>query len=447
MKSREQKVLGAAAGMALWLSAPLAGAALSGVWVDGDPTGTLRDLHGLGGATLLGDGRVLAAGGGGFFSVFTNAAIRTAELYDPAASSWSLTGSLQTARYGIDALTLDNGKALFAGGSSAYSSTAVLSSAELYDPATGTFDYTANTLSVARHSYGITPLADGRVLLSGGSSNGSDLSGSGVTAVDIYDPVSNSFTPVAPLNQGRALHAQVSLGDGRVVVIGGNRMTAEIYDPVSDSWTLAAGTLPHTLKDMKAFELYDGRVFVAGGQRVDNGATQDATWYFDPGTGQFEAGPSMAGFNYAPSGVQTGASDYSAFDLYPVGHPLRGRYLLYAGGEHNPANDWNNDVVLNSSSVFDAENGVFVDMGPMPYLHDDHTESVLGINAAGNPEALLFGGNALGGTSRFEFFTAGTGVGTAPVPLPPAGWLLAGALAMLGLLGRRSAPGAAEAGR
>ena len=38
----------------------------------------------------------------------------------------------------------------------------------------------------------------------------------------------------------------------------------------------------------------------------------------------------------------------------------------------------------------------------MPFVHDDHTESLLKINAAGNPEVLLFGGNSTQGTSRFE---------------------------------------------
>lgn len=423
----------------LWLlsaalaAAPgLAGAAPVGVWSNGVSSGSLYDFHGLGGATLLPDGRVLAAGGGGLVSVFTKQPIATAELYDPVSRGWSLTGSLDTARWALDAVTLGNGKALFAGGSSVYASVGALASAEIYDPLTGMFSYTANALSVARQSYGISTLADGRVLITGGNTSGNSLNGTGVGAVDLYDPASNAFSAAAPMNFGRSLHAQVTLADGRVVVVGGARNDAEIYDPASNSWTVASGTLPTTLKDMKAFELHDGRVFIAGGQDVVNGATSDRSWYFDPGTGLFTEGPSMAGVNYAPEGVQVGASDYSAFDLYPVGHPLRGRYILYAGGEHNPANDWSADVVLHSSSVFDALNGVFVDMGPMPFPHDDHTEAALGLNALGNPEVLLFGGNSSSGTSRFEFITASVSPGGASaVPLPAAWLLLAGALPLL----------------
>jgi hypothetical protein len=108
----------------------------------------------------------------------------------------------------------------------------------------------------------------------------------------------------------------------------------------------------------------------------------------------------MAGFNYGPSGVQIGVSDYSAFDLFPPGHKLRGRYFFYAGGEHDPL--VGPDIEYNSASIFDFVHKKFINIGPMPFVHDDHTESLLKMNAAGNPEVLLFGGNSSRGTSRFE---------------------------------------------
>jgi hypothetical protein len=371
-----------------------------GRWSDGDPGKTLANSHLLGAATLLADGKVLAAGGldlvaGGL------PAIATAELYDPVRRTWSRTGALNTPRWSLDAVTLTNGKALFAGGASAFSAPAALATAEVYDPKSATFAPTANNLSVARQSFGISTLTDGQVLIVGGNDTGNNLNGTGVAAVDIYNPATNAFRPAASLHSGRALHAQVTLRDGRVVVIGGAQDDAEIYDPAKDAWTASTGHLPTTLKDTKAFELYDGRVFVAGGQNAKDGVTTDATWFFDPGTGMFQPGPSMAGFNYAPAGKQVGVSDYSAFDLLPPAHPLRGRYLLIAGGEHDPLEG--PDVELHSASIYDARQNKFFDVGPMPFVHDDHTESLLQINAAGNPELLLFGGNKTRGTSRFEF--------------------------------------------
>lgn len=393
----------ACAAVLLWLSPAAAGGEIRSAWSNGDPQQTLQNVHLLGAATLLGNGLVIAAGGLNPKSA-TFAAEATAELYDPATRRWTETGSLNTPRWSLDAISLRNGQALFAGGASAFAPSAALDTAEVFDPRTGKFSFTANTLSVARQGYGISLLGDGRVLITGGSPAGNNLSGSGVAAVDVYDSATNRFQAAAPLHFGRALHAQVTLRDGRVVVIGGAQTSAEIYDPGQDAWTVAAGRLPASLKDAKAFELFDGRVFLPGGQNAVDGVTTDATWIFDAKSGTFTPGPSLAGFNAAPSGVQIGCSDYSAFDLFPPDHRLHGRYILLAGGEHDPPDG--PDVELHSAILFDAQANRFINVGPMPFVHDDHTEALLPINAAGNPEVLLFGGNRSAGTSRFEFVAA-----------------------------------------
>ena len=374
-------------------------AEIRGTWSNGDPGSTLTDPHLLGAATRLGNGTVIAAGGLdrktlGF------PAIKRAELYDPQTNRWTATGELNAPRWSLDAITLPNGKALFAGGSAAFSPATALDTAEVYDPETGRFTLTKNTLSVGRQSFGVSLLNGGQVLLSGGNTTGNNLGGSGSTAVDIYDPTTNEFYAAAPLHEGRALHAQVTLRDGRVVVIGGAQTSSEIYDPPKNSWTLLTDKLPTTLKDMKAFEIPDGSVFIAGGQNTVDGVTTDATWFLDPNSGHLTPGPSMAGFNGSPSGTQVGVSDYSAFDLFPVDHRWHGRYLLFAGGEHDPQEG--PDIEYDSASVFDVARRKFLKVGPMPFIHDDHTESMLGITAKGNPEVLLLGGNSTLGTSRFE---------------------------------------------
>lgn len=374
-------------------------AQVKGQWTDGDPEHTLKSVHLLGAATLLKNGQVIAAGGLDRKNLAIEAET-TAELYDPIKKTWTPTAPLNTPRWSLDAITLNNGKALFAGGASGFLEKAALDTAELFDPKTGKFTFTANKLSAARQSFGISALNDGTILITGGNGAGNNLGGTGLTAVDRYDPETNSFRAVASLNFGRALHAQVTLRDGRIVVIGGAQKNAEIYDPAKDAWTVSAGELPTTLKDTKAFELFDGRIFIPGGQNTVDGLTTDNTWFFDPATGTFTPGPSLKGFNYAPAGVQIGCSDYSAFDLFPADHQLHGRYILIAGGEHDPPEG--PDVELHSAIIFDAPRNKLIDVGPMPYIHDDHTESLLKINERGNPELILFGGNSSQGTSRFE---------------------------------------------
>ena len=90
---------------------------------------------------MLPNGKVLVAGGynpGGYLD--------SAELYDPASGTWGATGSLNTARYSHTATLLPNGKVLVAGG---INGLGFLSSAELYDPASGTWTATGS-LSTAR---------------------------------------------------------------------------------------------------------------------------------------------------------------------------------------------------------------------------------------------------------------------------------------------------------
>ena len=72
-------------------------------------------------------------------------ALATAEVFDPATGEWTKTGSLRYARYGVNAVTLTDGRVLIAGsgpGSSdgvAQVGAGAATTAEIYDPKTGRF--------------------------------------------------------------------------------------------------------------------------------------------------------------------------------------------------------------------------------------------------------------------------------------------------------------------
>jgi hypothetical protein len=85
---------------------------------------------------------VLVAGG-----INSLNALDSAELYDPASGTWTLTGNLNTARVAHTATLLSNGMVLVAGGFDTAGNG--LDSAELYNPASGTWTVTGS-LNTAR---------------------------------------------------------------------------------------------------------------------------------------------------------------------------------------------------------------------------------------------------------------------------------------------------------
>jgi hypothetical protein len=263
---------------------PTATATRGPMWT---PTGTMVEIPRYGeSATLLPNGDVLVAGGKSDFGEH-GVARATAELFDPAAGRWILTGSMHVARWQHVAVLLPSGHVLVAGGfATADSSPRSLKSAELFDPTTGIWTVTGSMTS-ARTDATATLLPDGKVLVAGGGyANGPERS------AEIYDPVSGIWTEAAPMIAGRANHTATLLSDGEVLVAGGGccgtdaLASAELFDPASGTWArtgmLAAARRSHT-----AILLTDGRVLVYGG---DNYAlAQTTAELYDPATGTWEA--------------------------------------------------------------------------------------------------------------------------------------------------------------
>jgi Kelch motif protein/galactose oxidase-like protein len=228
-------------------------------------------------ATLLADGRVLIAGGvrqvegGNPTERNATGPIDAVELYDPSTGTFVPTGAMTVPRVDHTATLLADGRVLLTGGSTwllrGQGMPTALASAELYDPAAGTFAATGS-MTTARSEATATLLQDGRVLIAGGSNS---TTGDGDASGEIYDPTTGHFsqTPSLQISNGyRSLLSTVLLTDGRLLLVGNLKdeltISIETYDPLSGTLTM-----PQTLT-MPSFEtatvLTDGRVLLIGGK-------------------------------------------------------------------------------------------------------------------------------------------------------------------------------------
>ncbi|MBI4927363.1 MAG: hypothetical protein HY835_06330 [Anaerolineae bacterium] len=203
-------------------------------------------------ATVLLDGRVLAVGGES-----GTGALSSAEVFNPATQQWTATGSLSQARYGHTATRLTDGRVLVVGGCSTGTLPSCTTSAELFNPTTGTWSSAAALPTGARRDHTATLLSDGSVLVAGGYNPiGTQLNPPRTyNTAYRYDPTSNTWSAAGSMStaapRGRALHNAVLRRDGKVMVVGGEYYyqplvgsvesgqlsSSEVYDPATNTWS------------------------------------------------------------------------------------------------------------------------------------------------------------------------------------------------------------------
>jgi len=171
-----------------------------------------------------------------------------AELYDPRSGTWSPTAPTVHPRTFPAAVVLRSGKVLLA--STAIDQPLNAIPGELYDPATGTWAPTGNAELTPSIGETATLLPDGRVL-----AIAADPYGIG-KEVELYDPTAlpdptnpavrgGAWKATAGPTEGRTRNTATRLGDGTILIVGGNRppvATAELYDEKTATWA-SAGTM------------------------------------------------------------------------------------------------------------------------------------------------------------------------------------------------------------
>jgi len=319
-----------------------------GTFVAAGSMTTVRSLYHT--ATLLKDGRVLIAGGvgGGGTAVLANA-----ELYDPSTGAFTATSSLAAPRWGHPAALLPAGRVLIVGGTSSeleedypvYATTA-----ELYDPAIGTF-------TAIRHDAGVAGaanlLSNGKVLITGGES------------AEFYDPQTGIFTPAGPANGGSV----ALLKDGRVLILKYNGVVS-LYDVTSEGLKLIGNSLIKS-GSSESTTLGNGKVLISGGFGGQGVFTGEASLY-DPRSRTLE----NTGFLVVSRGWHTAT-------LLPGG-----RVLLAGGvtGTFGPGSS-----ILKSAELYDPVTRSFISTGSMTFARGLQTATLLH-----DGRVLIVGGGRLG---------------------------------------------------
>ena len=255
-----------------------------------DLISTLRDAPDRSPAIELSDGRVLIAssGRGGF-------------IYDPLDDSFTGTGEASlTSKMAVPPeglVALPDGRALLV----------EWSALTIYDPTTDQFRGVGEiyplTSSYLPTRLATTVLKDGRVLLTGGVLDNGSTGGKRLADAVVFDPVSETVTPVGPMLEPRAGHSAVALSDGRVVIIGGGAGDrVEIFDPSTETFQ-AAPALSRPRDGASVAALQDGNLLVVGGVEewgnpsyFDWTTTRTAEVYHPDGPPSFASGGRLTGF-------------------------------------------------------------------------------------------------------------------------------------------------------
>ncbi len=303
----------------------------------------------------------------------------TLPITEPANSDMSCLSpvlKMSTERAAHSATLLPDGKALIAGGFREEGTSEIaIASAEIFDPVSNTFTPT-NDMNEPRNGHTSTLLPNGKVLLAGGWNQ----QGRTATA-ELYDPLTGTFEYTGSLMAPRQGLTAILLNNGQVLIAGGDsarntpQLTAELYDPATETFT-STGTLKDGRFGHTATLLSDGKVLLIGGTSGNDNILASAE-IFDPETEQFTPTGDAHVVRYKHSAVL-----------------LQDGNVLILGGADQM--DWNGKY--DSAEIYDAKAGTFLQISNM------NEERFKLADAA----VLLSDGNVLvgGGSRQIEIFDA-----------------------------------------
>lgn len=352
------------------------------------PTGAMTFARSGHTATLLRSGKVLVAGGATGPQMASSA-----ELYDPTTGTWTATGSMRSGRVGHAAALLPSGKVLVVGGSGpadggaspSTSSWEPLASAEIYDPDSGIWTETSS-MSVAANSLTAIVLQSGKVFVAPGlwAEGAANYRASLTThAAEVYDPVSNTWSVIGGLIE--PLGSATLLPSGEVLVLNGRSDTTQLYDPATGSWRAMAGMVANSdWYSHTATLLPSGKVLVLGGPFATQTTSAEI---YDPAMDAWTP----------TSAIATPHIDGPGVTLLPFG-----KVLVAGGGRASPGGI---PMVIDSADIYDPATVSWNTSGVMTAARMFFTATLLPSGA------VLFAGGLNGRTgvySSAEIYAART---------------------------------------
>ncbi|MDP1826234.1 MAG: hypothetical protein Q8L48_23405 [Archangium sp.] len=322
---------------------------LTSTWTALAPLAAPRERHT---ATSLLDGRLLVAG--------SRSGVLGGLVGSPDGG-WTPTAPMQLIRGEHTASRLEDGKVLIVGG---YHDPLALvtPTAELFDPATGDWNDAGELPAEARYNHAAVVLADGRVLIAGGS--GPLRSSGALASAAIYEPRDGGWSLTTPMAFTRTGVGGALLPNGNVLVYGGGstQRPGEVYDPRDAGWTLLPMSSAGFRQEHATVLLPSGEVLIAGGG--NSGGLVDLLEVYDPSV------PS-----WADAGGLPGARARHTLTLLPSG------LVLAAGGEGAPT----------TGALFDPVAGTWAPTASLRLGREGHTATLLR-----SGQVLLTGGASLG---------------------------------------------------
>lgn len=267
-------------------------------------SGTADPIAVSGSGTAAMNGKIYVAGGAG-----QNQA-HALQIYDPSSDSWSTGASLPFDLAGTPATGFINGKLYVAEGWVNSDSNNATTSLEIYDPLTNS--WTFGPPSSLRRGVSASAVIGTKLYITGGRAG----FGQGPYAtLEIYDAASNTWssgaalpTPVqAPI--GAAIGGKFYVAGGSLTATSDATLTGavQIYDPTNDTWS-AGAPMPVPLARMVA-GVVNGQIYVVDGNTSD-GAYSSVLEIYDPTTDSWTIGPSSPLARINNTGAVVGSALY-----------------------------------------------------------------------------------------------------------------------------------------